>query len=69
MIKKENLTMKRKRIECNNHGHPFKYHCENPACDSPYLCGEVDCIDEHFHDGGRLVLTRFDSKLWESKFQ
>jgi hypothetical protein len=69
MIKSESIQMRRKRIECNNHGNPIKYRCETENCNSPYLCGEEECINEHFHKDGKVVLSRFDSKLWESKFQ
>jgi hypothetical protein len=29
----------------------------------------VDCIDGHFHDEGKLVLIKFDSKLWGNKLE
>lgn len=64
MIKTENIQMKRKRIECNTHGAHVKYRCEHPNCSSPYVCAGEDCIDEHFHQDGKLAFTRFDSKLW-----
>ena len=69
MIKKEPIQLARKTIECNTHGQPIKYKCEQPGCPSPYLCAELDCIESHFHEEERAVLGRFNCSEWESKLQ
>jgi hypothetical protein len=69
MIKREPIQISFKRIECNFHGHPIKYKCEHPQCHNPYLCADIDCLEEHFHEEERLVLTKFNATEWEGKLQ
>lgn len=58
-----------KKIECNLHGHPIKYQCDFPHCPSPYLCSNIECIEQHFHDEQKVILGKFNSTMWESKLQ
>lgn len=69
MIKKENSSYRKRRVECQIHGEPIKYRCETPGCTNVFLCSHPDCLEEHFHNEAKLVLSRFDSKLWDSKLQ
>lgn len=69
MIKEEAIQLPMKKIECNLHGNQIKLKCEFPGCKSPYLCSHYECLEEHFHDEGPLVARKFNSTLWESKFQ
>ena len=68
MIKEEAVQL-RKKIECNLHGNQIRYKCECPNCQTPYICQESECIELHFHDSGKLTLTKFNTTLWESRFQ
>ena len=58
-----------KKLECNTHGKPIKFKCEHSSCTSPYLCSEIECLEEHFHDENKLIVGKFNSNEWEGKLQ
>ena len=47
-----------KKIMCPDHNFKYVFRCEYPTCESPFICGNLDCIDSHFHED-KATISRF----------
>lgn len=56
-----------KKIHCLEHRQKYVYKCEYPSCESPFICGIVDCIDSHIHEG-KITMSKFNTESIASKF-
>lgn len=56
-----------RKLLCPVHSHLYLYHCVHPLC-GMYLCGKIECIDQHFHDN-HLSLSKVDLQQLAQKLR